>query len=409
VARASRNERDFERLFERYYRPVVHFFGNRDFSIVESRELARETFLGAYKTLGRSHRGADEALWLLTLAGEAWRQRLRGHSTGSHRTAAPGVRRESSSTIPTIGRGQLLRRALEELPSSLRHALHLHEEQGLTAPEVAAVLQVSVDTVDSQLSQAREHLAPHLEDTPSAEDGLREVLDWIALEVRREASPRPDELLAYHRGELDDSEREALHNHLAVCPRCARTVLDLALFPAIEPLVPRPGDEPDLEAELSAVRDRLLREGAVRRSALARLPLVAGLLLVLAAGLWVHRESTLSIQPRKNPRSLELPDIATGEGQPLDFTGDSPRRTLEILGVRGEHTDYEIEIVDSEGRVLYREDGFERDAALGITLDLHRDFLGEGTYVLRLYGVRRGAAEELRVYRLRVGTPPTRP
>jgi RNA polymerase sigma-70 factor (ECF subfamily) len=54
--------------------------------------------------------------------------------------------------------GELLRRALESLPSEQRAVILLIALQGLSYEEAAAVLDVPVGTVRSQLARVREHL-----------------------------------------------------------------------------------------------------------------------------------------------------------------------------------------------------------------------------------------------------------
>jgi hypothetical protein len=48
--------------------------------------------------------------------------------------------------------------------------------------------------------------------------------------------PTPDELLDYHGDDLGPETRERVEDHLALCADCARTVLDLGSFPAVEPV-----------------------------------------------------------------------------------------------------------------------------------------------------------------------------
>ncbi|MEM9552926.1 MAG: hypothetical protein AAGC60_01605 [Acidobacteriota bacterium] len=69
--------------------------------------------------------------------------------------------------------------------------------------------------------------------------------------------PTPEVLLAYHERRLPSPAREALLDHLALCPRCSRAVLDLARFPRIEARAPDPTDGVDLAVEIDTVRRRL--------------------------------------------------------------------------------------------------------------------------------------------------------
>ncbi|MCP4658085.1 MAG: hypothetical protein GY856_21965 [bacterium] len=70
--------------------------------------------------------------------------------------------------------------------------------------------------------------------------------------------PTPEQLLAYHAGELYEEVHEHVRTHVAWCQDCARTVLDLASWPNVELC------DPDLErtldeeaADWQAIRQRL--------------------------------------------------------------------------------------------------------------------------------------------------------
>ena len=68
----------FERMFERYYRPVSYYFARRGFSKDESHDLAQETFLRAYKRWEHyRHERDSEKAWLFTIAANLYRNTLR--------------------------------------------------------------------------------------------------------------------------------------------------------------------------------------------------------------------------------------------------------------------------------------------------------------------------------------------
>lgn len=60
----------------------------------------------------------------------------------------------------------------------------------------------------------------------------RSALEAVVDEKRRglETHPDPQELVAYHAGELGDEEAKRLQDHLVLCPECARALLDLDAF-----------------------------------------------------------------------------------------------------------------------------------------------------------------------------------
>lgn len=104
-----------------------------------------------------------------------------------------------------------LERAIGKLDPMYREVLVLRDGEGLTAPEVAEVLGLSVQAVKTRLHRARlavrEELAP-LMDVPeaSAPTGMC-----------------PDVLTTFSRhleGEIDSDVCSAMEKHLDACPRC---------------------------------------------------------------------------------------------------------------------------------------------------------------------------------------------
>lgn len=180
-ATASGEAPSFDHLIERYYRPVSYFFANRGFSNEESRDLTQETFLGVYKGIGRFRHDSTVETWLFKIAANIWRNALRSRSaekrdgfevpiggTGEDAEenladvpAADGVGDPLDQTLADE-RARLLRAAVEELPAKMRQCLLLRIDHDMKYREIAAVLQISIETVKSQLFQAKERLKERL-------------------------------------------------------------------------------------------------------------------------------------------------------------------------------------------------------------------------------------------------------
>lgn len=173
VAQRDR-EREFERLFERYARPVSYFFAHRGFSPEECRDLTQETFLGVYRGMNGFRHDASVETWLFTIAANVWRNEVRSRTAGKREGRELPLEElaESSGTLPADlcaagdplagliedERAGLLREALGELPAQMRRCLLLRLDQQLKYREIAQILRVSIETVKSQLFQARERL-----------------------------------------------------------------------------------------------------------------------------------------------------------------------------------------------------------------------------------------------------------
>lgn len=186
----SHPDRDeaFSRLFQRYYRPVAHFFLNRGFSLEESRDLAQETFLRAYKGIEGFRNESRIETWLFRIANhiglnarryrradkrgqeeisleEAWERGLPvfSRSQPGH-SVPPSQSRSQLEAVLAQERTRKLREAMAELPPKMRRCVLLRVDQGLKYREIAAVTQVSIQTVKAQIYQARKQLEEKLGD-----------------------------------------------------------------------------------------------------------------------------------------------------------------------------------------------------------------------------------------------------
>ncbi len=162
----------FEQLFERYSRPVSYFFARRGFSRDECLDLTQETFLGVCRGIKRFRGGTNFEKWLYTIAINVWRNEIRYRLT-EKRSAdevsldalldTPREIKDSTQGDPLEAvlageRHDLLHEAIRELPNQMRQCLILRIDQQLKYEEIAIVMRISINTVKSQLFQAREKL-----------------------------------------------------------------------------------------------------------------------------------------------------------------------------------------------------------------------------------------------------------
>lgn len=167
VRESEAHNDDFEKVFERYYRPVSFYFTRRGFSADESRDLTQETFLRAYN--GWDHYRRDkERGWIFTIAANIYRNVVRSRHTQKRdaqvQPLAPlidsGHEPISAEVDPAT---QLLNKqrqnqvieALLELPPRMRECFLLRFTHGLKYEEIAHVMQTSIQSVKSQLHQAK--------------------------------------------------------------------------------------------------------------------------------------------------------------------------------------------------------------------------------------------------------------
>ena len=154
------DDAELERLFRTYHPALVRYLtrrlGDRDWA----EEVAQETFLRAL----RQDRLTSERSWIFAVATNLVRdearkeERRRRHLT---LLAAEERERESEMPTPTVERMQeaaLARRAVDALAERDRLALLMREE-GLSYPEIAEALGLSIGSIGTTLARARRRLA----------------------------------------------------------------------------------------------------------------------------------------------------------------------------------------------------------------------------------------------------------
>ena len=175
-------EKNFQLLFQRYYRLVRRFLRQRGCTLAQSEDLTQETFLHVSRGLATFRRETRFENWLFHIAGNVYRHEIRrtksekravevslegtGASTelvmtsDALRLGPPGALRQ----LLGKERVQVLRQTLDELPPQMRQCVCLRFDQELRYREIAEVLQISMDAVKVQLFRARKLLRSKLGD-----------------------------------------------------------------------------------------------------------------------------------------------------------------------------------------------------------------------------------------------------
>lgn len=129
----------------------------------DAEDVVQESYLRALKFFP-GFRGGSSRPWLLAIVRNTcytWMRR--------NRMAEPGLELDEEMYVDTTSpspeaillataRGDLVRRALEELPAEFREIVILREMEGLSYKEIAEVTSVPVGTVMSRLARARARL-----------------------------------------------------------------------------------------------------------------------------------------------------------------------------------------------------------------------------------------------------------
>ncbi len=162
VARvASGDEAACRRLIDRHLARMLslarRMLGNR----ADAEEVAQEVFLRVWT---HAHRwepgGAQFGTWLHRVATNLCLDRLRRHGW-ENIDSVPEPQSEAPNPHEELERQDLARRvdlALQSLPPRQRAAVTLTHYQGLSNIEAAAILEITVEAVESLLGRARRQL-----------------------------------------------------------------------------------------------------------------------------------------------------------------------------------------------------------------------------------------------------------
>lgn len=197
--------------------PAIHRFGLRMCkSRPDAEDVLQDTLLSIATHLAEFEGRSSLVSWVFALTRSACARRRRGLKNQRlvSDESAPELRDEARSPEQNAADrelGDALNRALDALPEEHREVILLRDLEGLTAPDAAHALGVSVDAVKSRLHRARE--------------ALRDALAPFVQPVRSKPSPGcPNVVALWSRkleGDLTQHDCAAMEKHLATCPACA--------------------------------------------------------------------------------------------------------------------------------------------------------------------------------------------
>ena len=239
------------------YQPHLYRFGLRMCGNVEDAgDVAQESLISMARSL-RDFRGdSSVSSWLYTIARRfCIKKRRRSkfapareesldapETAAAQRLADPAPSPEQTATNRELA--VALTRAIDALDPAQREVLLLRDVEGLSAPEAAKVLGISIEAVKSRLHRAR----------VAVRQDLAPVLGRPA-----DGSPRtamcPDVLTLFSRhleGEIDPSVCATMEAHLAQCSHCRHTCESLKRTLAICRQLPTPDVPASLATSVKA-------------------------------------------------------------------------------------------------------------------------------------------------------------
>ena len=165
VARSKEgNLAAFNLIVQRYQSQVYNVAARILGDPVGAEDIAQETFVSAYKAIGR-FRGGSLRAWLLRIASNRCYDHIRAVRRRPEQSLDQSLlnpRFDVASQDPSPEQmalsGELrehIQRAILTLPFDQRNTLALVDVQGLSYEEAAEAMSVSLGTVKSRLSRAR--------------------------------------------------------------------------------------------------------------------------------------------------------------------------------------------------------------------------------------------------------------
>jgi RNA polymerase sigma-70 factor, ECF subfamily len=186
VQNAPEGERAFGKLDRRVRPWVLHFFQKKRFTADEVEDLTQEAMLRVYNGLKDFRLESTFKYWFFEILTNVFRNEIRrrrsakrdGFEVSLDTPPSYGEREDAQGPDFEVQAGdsnaleefirregmQRFRLALEELPAQMRRVCLLRFVHELKYREVAVLLQISIETVNAHLHQAKKRLTERLGD-----------------------------------------------------------------------------------------------------------------------------------------------------------------------------------------------------------------------------------------------------
>ena len=150
--------RSFEQVFRHYYIPLLFY----SYSICGSREEAEEIVQELFYNIWKDRTNLQSVNVLKSYLYGAVRngslqylERLDVRRRHQEKVAARSeATRNPEEQLELLELEELIRTTLEQMPERRRRIFGMHRDEGLTYREIAAQLDVSVKTVEAEMSKA---------------------------------------------------------------------------------------------------------------------------------------------------------------------------------------------------------------------------------------------------------------
>ncbi|HBL31573.1 MAG TPA: hypothetical protein DD490_32530 [Acidobacteria bacterium] len=170
----------FEPIYRRFRRPLTTFFANQTALCEDAEDLAQQTLVKAYEKIHQFRFEARFQTWLRQIGENVWLNALRdgkavkraarlvpleapdAEGPGGGATRVPDLAPTPEEAALAGERSRVLQAAVEALPAGMRTCTELRVYQDLPDREISDVTGIGLNTVRSQLYEARKRLEPLL-------------------------------------------------------------------------------------------------------------------------------------------------------------------------------------------------------------------------------------------------------
>jgi RNA polymerase sigma factor (sigma-70 family) len=157
-------EADFERLYQQHAQPLFGFIAYRTGDRALAEDLLADTFARALAARNRfDRRKGSEKAWLYSIALNLVRDHARRSAVAERALERVRVATgPATDSLEHAERRQLILHAVESLGEAEREVIALRYGAGLTMPEIAAVTESPLTTVEGRCRRALHHLRDEL-------------------------------------------------------------------------------------------------------------------------------------------------------------------------------------------------------------------------------------------------------
>ncbi len=203
-------------LVERYQDAVYRFGRAMCGSPEDAKDVLQDTLITALQKVGDFRGEASFRTWLYAIArSQCSRKRRKGSRELLATEEQYGIRELPDpaplavEALESVAERSLVAEAIAQLSPMYREVLILRDMEGLTAPEVAETLGLTVEAVKSRLHRARAKVRDLLSQSRASEaqraDGCPDVVEMLSRSLE---------------GELRGIDCDAMQAHVDQCPAC---------------------------------------------------------------------------------------------------------------------------------------------------------------------------------------------